>query len=401
MYKLKHPIIILYILFSSVVSYSQLMVETFTTSFEASGGISVDKNGVIYVANFGALLNNANGTQVWKLFPDGSKSIFATGLFGASGNCFGPDGYLYQSNIAANRISKIDTNGNVVTFATANIFNPVGVAIDKMGNVFVANCGSNTIAKITSQGVSSVYASSNLLSCPNGLTIDSNRNLYTCNFSNGNVLKIDTTGTVSILATIPGGTAYPGGNNGHLTFANEVLYVVGRGGNQIWEVTLDGDTTLIAGTGIRGQLDGPALESTWSVPNGIRASLTGDTLYINDAVPLSGPNLNPIVVRRIFGLTTSVQSLGSETPDNFNLYQNYPNPFNPSTKIKFDIANASNVSLKVYDSLGRLVRVVFDKKLSAGSYESRFVADQLPSGVYYYSLITNNDTQTNKMILVR
>lgn len=402
MNKIKYFLIVTAILFSSVRSFSQLTVETFTTPFEASGGISVDKSGVIYVANFGILLNNATGTQVWKLLPDGTKNVFTNNLLGASGNSFGPDGNLYQSNIALNRISKIDTSGNTVTFASANIFSPVGIAVDPDGNVFVANCGSNTIAKITPQGISSVFASSTLLACPNGLTMDSNRNLYTCNFGNGNVLKIDTNGLVSQLAFIPGGNAYPQGNNGHLTYANGVLYVVGRGGNQIWKVTLDGNTTLIAGTGVRGQQDGPALESTWSTPNGIRASNSGDTLYINDAVPLSGPELNPIVVRRIIGLkTTSVQNLSSEIPERFELYQNYPNPFNPETKIRFDIVKSGNYTLKVFDHLGRQLRILQNGNLSPGSYQIIFKTSDLSGGVYYYSLTGDEYTSTKRMILIK
>ncbi|MEE8584470.1 MAG: hypothetical protein V3T83_06410, partial [Acidobacteriota bacterium] len=252
-------------------------------------------------ADFGIRLNNANGTTVHRIFSDGSTEVFATGLAGASGNDFDSQGNLYQSNIAGGRISKITSEGIVTTFATANIIGPVGVAVDGQDTVFVANCGGNSIARVTPQGNSTIFSSSPFLSCPNGLTIDQDGNLYTSNFNNGWVIRITPQGSASQFAFIPGN------GNGHITYANGLLYAVGRSANQIFTVTLAGEVTLLAGAGPlgagpRGNDDGPALEATFSVPNGVRASPDGDTLYINSAVPLVNPDLNPVVVRAIRGL---------------------------------------------------------------------------------------------------
>ncbi len=73
-------------------------------------------------------------------------------------------------------------------------------------------------------------------------------------------------------------------------------------------------------------------------------------------------------------------------PEKFELHQNCPNPFNPSTTIRFDVRTAGNVSLKVYDVLGREVAVLADEYLRAGSYERVFEAGNLSSGVYFYTL---------------
>ena len=69
-----------------------------------SGDLAVDANGDIFVADYGVLLNNSNGTTIWKVTSEGEYSVFATGFSGASGNTFGPNGDLFQSNIAASRL---------------------------------------------------------------------------------------------------------------------------------------------------------------------------------------------------------------------------------------------------------------------------------------------------------
>lgn len=91
----------------------------------------------------------------------------------------------------------------------------------------------------------------------------------------------------------------------------------------------------------------------------------------------------------------------------FILHQNYPNPFNPSTKIGYSVAvgdgysTADNVTLKVYDLLGREVSTLVNESKLPGDYEVKFYAENLPSGVYFYQLKTNNIILTKKMILLR
>jgi photosystem II stability/assembly factor-like uncharacterized protein len=101
-----------------------------------------------------------------------------------------------------------------------------------------------------------------------------------------------------------------------------------------------------------------------------------------------------------FGITTDVESL-NEIPQNFLLSQNYPNPFNPSTKINFSIPKQTNVSLKVYDVLGKEVAELVNTEMSNGSYKINFNADNLSSGIYFYTLKTNEFISTRKMLLVK
>jgi hypothetical protein len=88
-------------------------------------------------------------------------------------------------------------------------------------------------------------------------------------------------------------------------------------------------------------------------------------------------------------------------PTEYTLYQNYPNPFNPTTTIKYDLPNTSDVSLIIYDILGRKVKELFNSKQQAGRYEVQFNASNLASGVYIYRLIADKYMSSRKMILLR
>lgn len=86
------------------------------------------------------------------------------------------------------------------------------------------------------------------------------------------------------------------------------------------------------------------------------------------------------------GTITAMNNFQEIIPEGFSLSQNFPNPFNPSTTINFKIPSEGNVSLKVYNSLGKLVATLVDGKLDAGNYNYGFDATNLSSGIYYYRI---------------
>jgi hypothetical protein len=98
--------------------------------------------------------------------------------------------------------------------------------------------------------------------------------------------------------------------------------------------------------------------------------------------------------------------VSSLIPTSTKLYYAYPNPFNPSTEIKFDLHKDSNVKLSVYNMKGELVKVITNDKYSAGSYSYRWNGEnnhnaKVSSGVYIIQFRTNNQSMSNKVILLK
>ncbi|MBU4487420.1 MAG: T9SS type A sorting domain-containing protein, partial [Candidatus Delongbacteria bacterium] len=98
---------------------------------------------------------------------------------------------------------------------------------------------------------------------------------------------------------------------------------------------------------------------------------------------------------------TSIEESDNILPLTTELFQNYPNPFNPVTNIKFDLSKTGKVELSVYNIAGQLVKKLVDKKMPAGYHSVRFVANDLNSGLYYYTLKTSDKKLTRKMLMVK
>lgn len=98
-------------------------------------------------------------------------------------------------------------------------------------------------------------------------------------------------------------------------------------------------------------------------------------------------------------ISMSVHNTPGQLPETFLLHQNYPNPFNPVTTIRYDIAERGNVSLKVYDIIGREIKTLVDTEQNSGYYSVQFNAEQFSSGVYFYTLRSGPYAVTKKLIL--
>ncbi len=98
---------------------------------------------------------------------------------------------------------------------------------------------------------------------------------------------------------------------------------------------------------------------------------------------------------------TGVRKVSSDLPESYNLSQNYPNPFNPSTVIKYSIPKAGNVTLKVFNVLGKEVKTLVSGFQNAGTYKVDFNGEGLASGIYFYSLKAGNFVSVKKMMLIK
>jgi hypothetical protein len=144
-----------------------------------------------------------------------------------------------------------------------------------------------------------------------------------------------------------------------------------------------------------------------SVPTGTLKIIADRIGYRSDSttVNITRSNLDSVNFY-LTKLTTGVNPISNNIPDKYFLYQNYPNPFNPSTNIKYrvpsgSITNNSFTSLKVYNILGKEIAILVNEKQSPGTYEINFDASSLPSGIYFYKIITDSYSETKRMILIK
>jgi len=90
-----------------------------------------------------------------------------------------------------------------------------------------------------------------------------------------------------------------------------------------------------------------------------------------------------------------------ELPTEFSLSQNYPNPFNPSTTIEFTVPSNSNITITLYDVLGKAVGEIVSGNFNQGKYKVNFNASHLSSGVYLYKLISDDFVDTKKLMILK
>ncbi|MCW8849618.1 MAG: right-handed parallel beta-helix repeat-containing protein [Melioribacteraceae bacterium] len=134
----------------------------------------------------------------------------------------------------------------------------------------------------------------------------------------------------------------------------------------------------------------------------------------------SGSNPDMGAYENSYGIPTDVINENTIRPLSFELEQNYPNPFNPVTTIKYQLpANlaylqagvksehlptgrqGANVKLIIYDILGKEVRTLVNEIQKPGNYEVNWEANDYPTGIYFYRLITRDFIETKKMILLK
>jgi len=94
-------------------------------------------------------------------------------------------------------------------------------------------------------------------------------------------------------------------------------------------------------------------------------------------------------------------TISKSLPEEYALYQAYPNPFNPSTTISYQLPMQSQVTLKIFDVLGREVATLVNGVEEPGYKSVNFDASGLPSGIYYYRLQAGNYVETKKLLLLR
>ena len=155
------------------------------------------------------------------------------------------------------------------------------------------------------------------------------------------------------------------------------------------------------------------LEAQYQIQHGVMGNggaTVADSLYrVSSTVgqTLIGVVTDTVRVQRMGfwyvsrGLLTTIAEAGRILPRKFRLNQNYPNPFNPSTTIVYELPRRTPVKIIVFNLLGERVALLVDGEHAPGRYRYVFNGAQLPSGVYFYKMITREYVKTRKMILIK
>lgn len=425
------------------IKYNSAGVQQWTARFNGAGNsldegksIHLGDDGSIYVSgktsglssglDIVTLKYNPDGTQAWAMVYNGpgNNEDYAASLdIDASGNVYtggcsigsgtGQDIVLikYNSSGAEQWIKRYNGAGNGGDAV-------VGVIVDGAGDILAGgytDMGSGQrqnflTLKYNSAGTlvweKQYNGSSNSTDLATAITVDGSNNIYLTGLttqlfgtrldSNYGTIKYDAAGNLQWVAF------YDGPNNS--VDVSRSIFV-----DNAMNVYISGSSKGAGSDDYATIKYSPAGAQQWVMSyNG-----TGNSNDYSSSVVADNSG-NAYVTGRSFGAGTDydyatlkygdlvgIQTINTEIPDKFSLSQNYPNPFNPETNIKFSIPEQQNVTLKIFDAIGREVSNKFIGNLSPAVYEYRFNSAGLTSGIYFYRLVTDKFTDTKKMILVK
>ncbi|MEO8514317.1 MAG: T9SS type A sorting domain-containing protein [Ignavibacteria bacterium] len=314
----------------------------------------------------GVFLSTNNGTSWSSLAPLTNQNVFALAVSGSDLYAGVDGGGVFRStNNGANWINSTIgmTNTRITSLAI------IGT------NLFAGTFGGGVFLS-TNNGI-------NWQAVINGLT---NLDVWT--------LNVDPSVPVNLYAGTGNGAFYSSNNGSSWITINN-----GLTDTYIHSFAFSG-TTMFAATDNEGVFRTTNNGTNWISMN---AGLTNTTVWV---LTVSGSNIyagtnGSGVFKRPLSEMVSVQEISGKLPEQFSLSQNYPNPFNPTTNIKFSITKAGNVNMAIYDINGRMIEELVNGTFSAGTYQVDWNASKYSSGVYFYTIVTKEFTETKRMLLVK
>jgi len=310
------------------------------------------------------LISNLNTGRITKYNSSTGEYIgdFATGIAGPTRMKIGADSLLYVLQWSGNgKVKRYELDGTFVDeFTSTGVTQSIGIDWDNEGNLFVSSYGGALIRKFDTSGVDlGIFINSNLAG-PTNIWFDDNGDLLVIDYNGTSVKRFDSNGSyinnfITGLSQAEGVDFFPNGN-----------ILIGNGATHSVKMY---------------DSNGVYIEDF--IPNGLGGLITPNAIVIREVNP------------------SSISGDGDIGEKSFILEQNYPNPFNPSTVISYQLPVTSEVTLKVYNVLGNEVATLVDEYKPAGSYETKFDASGLASGIYFYQLKAGTFVQTNKMAYVK
>lgn len=362
----------------------------------------------LYAGGYGVYLstnNGANWTQT-SLSNHNIRSITAYGNYVFAGT-YSHDGVFRSTNNGASWQQVGLNNISIVEFGVNGIYIFAGT-LDS-GIYVSSNNGSNWTK--TNSNIHSAYSFAesgimNLAGTDGGGVYLSTNNGTSWNFAGLN------THFVYSLAVL-GNNVFAGTYFNHGVFRstdNGTSWTQTSLNNQnIYSLNVSGNT-IFAGTGLYPYANGFYVSNdygaNWIQKNEGLGNLFIHALCVMNNFVFAGTD-GAGVFRRQLNELIGITPVSSIIPDQFSLSQNYPNPFNPVTKIRFSIPKIETsqrdvyTKLVVYDLLGREVQKLVNENLLPGTYEVEFEGRNLPSGVYYYKLTWNGNSDTKKLIILK
>jgi hypothetical protein len=140
--------------------------------------------------------------------------------------------------------------------------------------------------------------------------------------------------------------------------------------------------------------------ASWKQVNAGLADTSVQSIFASGTTLFAETYQTGIWKRPLYEMITGVQA-NANHPAGFSLSRNYPNPFSPTTVITYELPVRSDVALKVYNVLGREVRVLVSESQDPGEHSVTFDASNFPSGVYFYRLEAGTYIQTRKQMILK
>jgi uncharacterized delta-60 repeat protein len=418
----------------ATIKYSPSGAELWVARYNGPAGqqdeatsITLDDEGNVYVtgqsghpaldSDIGTVKYNSSGVQQWAveydltgnwdtgndICVDDLNNVYVTGFHSTDWGTAYLDFATVKYNSQGVQQWSAGYNG---TAGNSDI--AVAMGLDAAGNVYITGYSTGTVYDLvtikynpagTSQWTKVYSSASPSIDVPNEIKVDPAGNVYitgAISFDYGTI-KYNTSGDQQWVARYD--------FNGNFDFASSIAidasgnsYVTGSSAKAQSESSNDFATIKYNPAGVQQwtqRYEGPA---GWDEGNGIAVDNIGNVYVTGFSNENSGVNdFSTIKYSQFVG----VSQVSNEIPKSYRLFQNYPNPFNPSTKVRFQVPQSDHIRVAVFDAIGKEVLTLVNEQLAAGIYELTVDGSDLPSGLYFYRLVSSGFSDTKKMILIK
>lgn len=351
--------------------------------------------GPVWKDGFGLLFSDIEDNKIYKWTEDNGKEIYLDPSDSTNGLTYDLEGRLVAGQMGKRRIVRFEKDGSQTSLADKydgkRLNSPNDLVVKSDGAIFFTDpdfnipggqqnkeLSFNGIYRISPTGKVQLLDS---LALPNGICFSPDETKLYVNDSQAHIIYVwDVVNDSTII-------------NKKLFFDIPVMFGHADG----MKTDEDGNIYATCSNAVWVISPGGELIGTIDLPSNVSASNCAWGEEDNKTLFITAGNS----VYKVRPLLTSVNEQGSSLEKEFKLFQNYPNPFNPSTTIIYQLSITTNIVIKVFDLLGNELRTLVNEQKAPGTYEVKFDAGNLSSGVYYYKMYTDNFSASKKFLLIK